>query len=53
MSYDDLYYKDKGVVYVIARAISIRGIKGKHTFKNVLEREKKNVINLYYDLMQK
>jgi hypothetical protein len=25
--YDDLYYKDKGVVYVIARAIANKGIK--------------------------
>ena len=51
--YDDLYYKDKGIVYIVARAIATRGIKGKYSFKKVYEREKQNILNLYHDLMAK
>jgi len=52
-NYDDLYYKDKGTVYVIARAIAKRGIKGKHTFENVINRERENIQKLYIKNMQK
>ena len=45
--YDNLHYKDKGTIFLIARAIAVRGIKGKHTFENVYEQEKENVILLY------
>lgn len=52
-TYDNLYYKDKGVVFLIARAIATRGTKGKHTFKNVYNAEKQNIINLYRELLAK
>lgn len=45
--YDNLYYKDKWVVFVIARAIATRGIEWKHTFEKVYEREKDNIIDLF------
>ena len=51
--YDDLYYKDKGVVYVIARAIANKGIKWKHTFQNVVNKERKNIQQIYIDYMSK
>ena len=51
-NYDDLYYKDKGVVFLIARAIATRGIEGKHSFSKVYQREKKNIVNLYHDLIK-
>lgn len=50
--YDDLYYKDKGVVYVIARGIARNGIKGKHTFENVMNRERKNIQKFYIEFMK-
>lgn len=50
-SYDSLHYTDKGVVFLVARAIATRGIEGKYTFKKVLQREKQNVLNLYHDLL--
>ena len=50
--YDDLYYMDKGVVFVIARSIARKGIKGKHTFQNVLNRERKEIQKIYIDYMQ-
>jgi len=49
--YDNLHYEDKGVVFVIARAIARNGIEGKHTFENVLNREKQNIIDLYSELL--
>ena len=51
-NYDDLYYKDRGVVFLIARAIARNGIKGKNTVHNVYEREKENIKNLYRQIMQ-
>lgn len=51
--YDNLHYKDKGTIFLIARAIAVRGIKGKHTFENVYEQEKENVIKLFNDIMAK
>lgn len=50
--YDDLYYKDKGTIFLIARAIATRGIEWKHTFRNVFNREKQNILDLYTDLMK-
>ena len=51
--YEDLHYTDKGIIYVIARAIATRWIPWKHTFENVVKRERKNIIDLYTDLMNK
>ena len=51
--YNNLHYKDKGVVFLVARAIAIRGIKGKHTFWNVYVQEQENIIKLFNDLMAK
>lgn len=50
--YDDLYYKDKWVIFVIARAIAKRWIKWKHTFENVLNQERENIKKLYIQKMQ-
>lgn len=50
-SYDALHYKDRSTIYLIARAIAIRGIKGKGTFQRVYNQEKQNIINLFNDLM--
>lgn len=51
--YNNLHYKDKWVVFVIARSIAIRGIEGKNTFQNVYKKEKQNIINLFNEYMQK
>lgn len=51
--YDDLYYKDKSTVFLIARAIATRGIPWQYTFEKVIEREQKNVIDLYTEYMKK
>lgn len=53
MRYDDLHYIDKGTVFLVARAIAVRGIKGKHTFENVYDQEKDNVIKLFNNIMAK
>lgn len=50
--YDDLYYKDKGVIYLIARAIARNGIQWKHTFQIITAREQQNIIDLYIKYMQ-
>lgn len=50
--YNDLSYKDKGTIYVVARAIAIRGIPGVYTVHKVYEREKKHIVNLYRQKMQ-
>lgn len=50
--YDDLYYKDKWVVFVIARSIARKGIRWKRTFENVLNRERENIKKLYIKTMQ-
>ena len=49
--YDNLHYKDKGVVFIVARAIATRWIEWKHTFENVYKREEQNIINLYQELI--
>lgn len=51
--YDDLYYKDKGVVFLIARSIARNGIEWKHTFEKVVEKERQNIIDLYTEYMDK
>lgn len=53
MKYDDLHYIDKGTIYVIARAIAIKGIKGKHTFEKVYEQEQDNIIKIFNDYMNR
>lgn len=50
--YDDLYYKDKQTIFLIARAIARNGIKWKHTFTNVLNRETENIRNIFIQYMQ-
>lgn len=45
--YDDLHYEDKWVIFVIARAIATRWIAWKHTFQNVVAKERQNIVNLY------
>lgn len=51
-NYENLHYTDKGVIYVIARSIALKGIKWKHTFENVLNRERENIKKLYIQQMQ-
>lgn len=51
--YDTLHYKDKGVIYLVARSIALKGIEGKHTFMRVYEQEKDNIIKLFNDIMAK
>lgn len=58
--YDDLHYKDKGIVFIIARSIKENGTNwewspeksGKQTFKRVLAREKSDLILLYRQYMK-
>ena len=52
-SYDDLHYKDKGKVYVIARGIANNGIKGRHSFETALNKERKNIQKIYIDYMKR
>ena len=49
--YNNLHYKDKGIVFIIARAIAVRWIEWKHTFQKVYEREKENIKKIYLDYM--
>ena len=49
--YRDLPSEDKGVVFVIARAIARNWIQWKHTFERVINRERQNIANLYVKLM--
>lgn len=49
--YDNLHYKDKGIVFIIARAIATRWIEWKHTFEKVVNRERLNVIKIFRDYM--
>ena len=51
-SYNDLHYKDKWKVFVIARWIARKWIEGKHTFENVLNRERLNIQKIYIENMQ-
>ena len=58
--YDDLHYKDKGIVFIIARSIKENGTNwndnheksGKQTFKRVLARERSDLILLYRQYMK-
>lgn len=50
--YENLSSKDRWTIYVIGRAIAIRWIEWKHTFRNVYNSEKQNVANLYRDLLK-
>ena len=50
--YNELYYKDRWVVFLIARAIAKKGIKGKHSFQTALDRERTNIKKLYIEQMQ-
>ena len=58
--YDDLHYKDKEIVFIIARSIKENGTNwewspeksGKQTFKRVLAREKSDLILLYRQYMK-
>lgn len=50
--YDDLYYKDKWVIFLIARAIARKWIKWKHTFQNTLDKNRKQLQNIYIEYMQ-
>ena len=49
--YDSLSNEDKWIVFIIARAIAVRWIEWKHTFENVYEREKANVIKIFKEYM--
>ena len=51
--YEDLHYKDKWTIYVIARAIAKNWIEGKHTFENVINQQKDKIEALYIKLMNK
>lgn len=51
-NYEDLHYTDKWKIFVIARSIAKKGIKGKHTFQNVMDRERKNIQKIYIQNMQ-
>lgn len=51
-NYEDLHYTDKWKIFLIARAIAVKGIKGKHTFQNVMDRERKNIQKIYIQNMQ-
>lgn len=50
--YHSLHYTDKWVIYVIARSIAEKGIKGRHTFQKVADRERKNIQKIYIDYMK-
>lgn len=45
--YDDLHYEDKGKIFIIARAIARRWIKGKHTFENTINAERNKLSDLF------
>lgn len=49
--YEDLHYTDKGIIYVIARAIATRWIEWKHTFERTIKGERENIINLFAKIM--
>lgn len=51
--YDSLTSKDKSVVFLLARAISIRWIKAKRTFSKVWEENKTQAVRIYLDNMKK
>ena len=45
--FEDLHYEDKGKVFIIARAIAVKGIQGKHTFENTINAEKDKFSDLF------
>jgi len=45
--FEDLHYIDKGKIFVIARAIAKKGIKGKHTFERTINAEKDKLSDLF------
>lgn len=45
--YDDLHYKDKWIVFIIARKIMRDGTEPKHIFKKVKKREERNIISVF------
>ena len=49
--YNNLHYKDKWIVFIIARAIATRWIEWKHTFEKVYEREKNNIVKIFTNYM--
>lgn len=49
--YDNLESSEKSKVFLIARAIATRWIEWKHTFENVVNRERVNVIKIFKDYM--
>ena len=51
--YKDLHYTDRGVIFVLARSIKLKGIEGKHTFENVYNAEKDNIVKIFNDYMNK
>jgi hypothetical protein len=50
--YNNLHYTDKGIVFIIARAIATRWIEWKHTFEKVYNREKNNIKDLFLRKMK-
>lgn len=51
-NYENLHYTDKGKIFLIARAIAVKGIKGKHTFQTVVDRERENIKKFYIEFMK-
>lgn len=51
--YNNLHYTDKWVIYVIARGIANKGIKWRHSFQTTLNKERKNIQQIYIDYMSK
>ena len=45
--YEDLHYTDKGVIFIIARAIAKKWIQWKHTFERVIKREESKLSDLF------
>lgn len=50
--YDNLHYKDRWIVFIVARAIAKRWIEWKLTFNRVFNAEKNNVYKFYVDYMK-
>jgi hypothetical protein len=49
--YDSMSSKDRSTVFLIARAIKLRGIEAKMSFHKVRDREKKNIFYLFEEIM--
>ena len=50
--YNNLHYTDKWVIYVIARGIANKGIKWRHSFQTAVNKERKNIKQIYIDYMK-